>query len=110
MEVASYVGTTDYLQALLKAMLITAKNPVRRQKFEIVRQKSQELITAIGQIDPSMAIDMDDAGMRLTLDVVGLVRHAPGIIAKICCRSAHTVHMSHVHWKYDQHWSREARA
>ena len=44
-----------------------------RSKFDIVRQKTLDLAAAMSKINPKTAIDIDDAGMRLTLDVVGLV-------------------------------------
>lgn len=47
-----------------------------REKFPIVHQKALALASAIQEQDPKKPVDIDDAGMRLTLDVVGLVEAA----------------------------------
>ena len=44
-----------------------------REKFDIVRRKTEDLAAALARLDATQAVDMDEAGMRLTLDVVGLV-------------------------------------
>lgn len=44
-----------------------------RSKFLLVLGKAEGLADAIQEKGFSEAIDIDDAGMRLTLDVVGLV-------------------------------------
>ena len=59
-------------------------NLAYRQKFNIMLEKTRVLSNAIARRPSSEAIDIDEAGMRLALDVVGLVGSAscmPGIVA-----------------------------
>ena len=44
-----------------------------RQAFPLVKQKADDLAASLKKLGPSAAVDMDDAGMRFTLDVVALV-------------------------------------
>ena len=44
-----------------------------RQTFPLVKRKADDLTASLRQLGPSAAVDMDDAGMRFTLDVVALV-------------------------------------
>ncbi|KAK9812852.1 hypothetical protein WJX72_004712 [[Myrmecia] bisecta] len=43
-----------------------------RQKFPIATQKAHSLADAIAAVGSKQSVDMDEAGMRLTLDIVGL--------------------------------------
>lgn len=47
-----------------------------RAKFCIVCRKAEALADAISRRPKGEALDIDNAGMRLTLDVVGLVGHS----------------------------------
>ena len=38
-----------------------------------MRHKAEDLAKALAEIGPESAVDIDEAGMRLTLDIVGLV-------------------------------------
>ena len=44
-----------------------------RQKFEMVRSKALALVGSLSQVGPEQSVDLDNAGMRLALDVVALV-------------------------------------
>ena len=44
-----------------------------RQTFPLVKQKADDLTASLKKLGPTAAVDMDDAGMRFTLDVVALV-------------------------------------
>ena len=46
----------------------------RRKKFAIVRSKVEVLAAALSKLGPEQSCDLDNAGMRLALDVVSLVR------------------------------------
>ena len=41
-----------------------------------MKRKAEELAASLRRLGPAAAVDMDDAGMRFTLDVVALVRYA----------------------------------
>lgn len=45
-----------------------------REKFPMVLEKAKFLTSALLKIGPEQSIDVDNAGMRLALDVVALVR------------------------------------
>ena len=45
-----------------------------RQAFPLVKQKADDLTASLKKLGPTAAVDMDDAGMRFTLDVVALVQ------------------------------------
>ena len=51
-----------------------------RQAFPLVKQKADDLTASLKKLGPTAAVDMDDAGMRFTLDVVALV-HPSGMLA-----------------------------
>ena len=51
-----------------------------RQTFPLVKRKADDLTASLKKLGPTAAVDMDDAGMRFTLDVVALV-HPPGMHA-----------------------------
>ncbi len=47
-----------------------------REKFPLVRDKCISLVKSLQKLGPEASIDMDNAGMRLALDVVALVSHS----------------------------------
>lgn len=62
--------TTNQVDSMMKSGLL------RRQKFLTVRKKCTSLVVGLEKMGPEASIDMDNAGMRLALDVVALVRQA----------------------------------
>ena len=49
---------------------------LRRQCFPLVKLKALGLAASLRKLGEHQAVDMDDAGMRFTLDVIALVRLA----------------------------------
>ena len=57
---------------MLSCVLISSVT--NREKFPMVLEKVNLLTSALLEIGPEQSIDMDNAGMRLALDVVALVK------------------------------------
>lgn len=58
-----------------------------RQTFPLVKKIADDLTASLKKLGPSAAVDMDDAGMRFTLDVVALV---PPFGIPTCLACPHT--------------------
>lgn len=56
-----------------KAMAVAFSQSNIQKKFEVVLRKTEELTRRLENLDPRMAVDVDQAALRVTLDVIGLI-------------------------------------
>lgn len=65
-----------------KAVAVSFSHGNIRNKFSIVLSKVNELINRCRALGPEHSIDVDQAALRVTLDVIGLVNY-PQILAPL---------------------------
>lgn len=64
-------------KAIRRAVAVSFSHKHIRNKFPVVLAKCDELTERIRGLGPEAAIDVDQAALRVTLDVIGLVRPVP---------------------------------
>ncbi|KAK9827287.1 hypothetical protein WJX81_000437 [Elliptochloris bilobata] len=67
---------TDSWRAVRRAVAHCFSTGAVRQTFPLVKCKAEDLTASLRRLGASTAVDMDDAGMRYTLDVVALAGFA----------------------------------
>lgn len=60
-------------KAIRKAVSVSFSIHKIKQKFPLVRQRIQKLVERLKVLGPKASVDVDQAALRVTLDVIGLV-------------------------------------
>lgn len=66
-------ASDDTWKAVRKAVAVSFSIGNVKSKYGMILSKVNELVERIGAIGPEESIDVDQAALRVTLDVIGLV-------------------------------------